>query len=369
MKWKNRINNNFIVLIGCLLSLSIFIVDILTPTGFTDYFWYISTLVFFMLTDKKKYIVLWSIINIVLIIIGFILSPENPNIPTFMSVSNRLISISIILIVMTGMVKFLNKQTELSIKVNELASANKELESFNYISSHDMQEPLRKLQIFASVLSEEINLSDHGKYYLEEMTKTSKQMRMLIDDLLEYSSLKNVIPNFEKINLNSIVEEVITNFRESIDGKKAITKIEGVCEANIDRIQFHQLMTNLIQNSITFSEPDRQSQITIKFESDYGNKLNPKLSSSIKYCHISIIDNGIGFDPEYKDRIFNFFERLDGQKYPGTGLGLTICKRIVENHSGIITATGEINKGAQFDIFIPVDRPESKTNKTSALFN
>lgn len=369
MKWKNEISNYLIISIGGLLSLTIFIVDIFTPIGFTDYFWYISILLFFMLTYKKNFIVTWSIINIVLIIIGFILSPVNPDIPAFIPIANRLTSIALILVVMTGMVKFLDKQTELSKKVEELASANKELESFNYISSHDMQEPLRKILIFTSVLSEEKNISEKGKYYLEEMANTSKVMRMKIDDLLQYSSLKDVIPTFEKADLNSIVDEVITDIKGSIDEKEVTVKIEGVCEASIDRFQFHQLITNLIENSLKFSDPDRQLQITIQYEYDFGYNLNPKLTSDIKFCHISIIDNGVGFDPQYDERIFNFFEQLNGQKYPGTGLGLTICKRIVENHSGIITATGELNKGAQFEIYIPIERPESKNSKGLALFN
>lgn len=369
MKWKNKINDYIIVPIGGLLSLTIFIVDILTPTGVSDHFWYISTLLFFMLTNKKKYIVIWSIINIVLIIFGYFLSPENPDIPISIGIANRLISISLILVVMTGMLKFLNNRSELIVKVKELARANKELESFNYISSHDMQEPLRKILIFTSVLSEEKNLSKHGKYYLEEMAKTSKEMRMKIDDLLQFFSLKNVNPNFKKTSLNSIVEEVKINFKDSIDEKSGDLRIEGACEASIDRYQFRQLMSNLVQNSIKFSDPARHLQITIKYESDYGRNLNTDLSPDIKYCHISYNDNGIGFASQYNERIFNFFERLNGQEYPGTGLGLTICKRIVENHSGIITANGTLNKGARFDIFIPVERPESKHQKRIALFN
>lgn len=365
MKWKNEINK-YLVPIGCLLSLTIFIIDIFTPAGFTDYFWYISVLVFFMLTNKKKYLISWSVITIALIIIGYFLSPENPDVPVSLAISNRLISISLILILTVGMVKFINKQTELLIKVNELASANEELESFNYISNHHMQEPLRKIQMFVSVLSEKETLSDNGKLYLEQLTKTSKQMRMLIDDLLQYSSLKDDIPDFEKVNLNSIFEEVITNFKETDDEKNVEFEIEGDCEASIIRLQFHQLITQLLDNSFKFSDPNRKLQISMKSESDYGNNLKPKLFSNIQYCHIICIDNGIGFEPQHSNRIFNFFERLNGQKYPGTGFGLTICKRIVENHSGLITATGEVNKGARFDIYIPVDRPNGID---SALLN
>lgn len=357
MKWKNEINN-YLFPIGCLLSLIILIVDVLTPAGFTDYFWYISVLVFFMLTNKKKYLISWGIITTALIIIGYFLSPENPDLPDSLAISNRLISISLILILTVGMVKFINKQTELLIKVKELASTNRELESFNYISNHHMQEPLRKIQIMLSVLSENEKLSDNDKLYIERVSKTSKQMRMIIDDLLQYSSLKNDISDFEKVNLNTIFEKVITNFKEA-DGEKSVEfEIEGDCEARIIRFQFHQLFTQLIDNSLKFSDPNRKLQISINSKSDYGNNLNPKLISNIQYCHISYIDNGIGFEPQYSNRIFNFFEKLNEQEYPGTGFGLTICKRIVENHGGIITATGELNKGTRFDIYIPVDRPD-----------
>lgn len=368
MKWRNKISDYLILIIGCLLSLSIFIVDFFTPVGIGNYFLYITILLFFMLTNKKSYIVLWCVITIVFIIIGYLVSPENPDISVSIAISNRLISISLILIVTVGTVKFLKNRLELLDKVNELARTNKELESFIYLSSHDIQEPLRKILINSSILSEEEHLSEHGKFYLEKMANASKEMRMKIDDLLQYSTLKNVIPEFEKTDINIIVEKAVTKFKESIDEKNGIVKFEGDCEARVDRHQFYQLFTNLLQNSIKFSDPDKNLQIIVQYDCDDGSKLNPKLSSGIKYCHISFIDNGFGFDPQYNDRIFNFFERLHGQKYPGTGLGLTICKRIIENHSGIITATGELNKGARFDIYIPIDRPESKNQNGIALF-
>lgn len=247
-------------------------------------------------------------------------------------------------------------QEELGAKITELENVNKELESFNFISSHDLQEPLRKIQNFASLLKEEKDLSGEGKYYLEELIGTSSKIRRLIEDLLQYSRIKNTTLNFEKTNINTILKEITDSSKESINKKKAIISIEGECETSIIPFQFRLLFSNLLSNSLKFFQPDRKLKINIKCESQYGAELNPKLAPDIKYCHICITDNGIGFNPKYNERIFNLYERLNGEQFPGTGLGLAICKRIVENHHGLITANGEPDKGAQFDIYIPSDR-------------
>ena len=128
-----------------------------------------------------------------------------------------------------------------------------------------------------------------------------------------------------------------------------------MCEANIIPFQFRQLLFNLISNSLKFSNPAQPSYIKIKSEIAQGIKLNnAKLSAEKKYCHITVSDNGIGFEQQYSEKIFEVFQRLHGKnEYNGTGIGLSIVKRIVENHNGIITANGELNKGATFDIYIP----------------
>lgn len=358
MKLRKKNHNNIIITCGLFLLLSVLLIDIITPLGFTIYFIYIGVVLFFLLTNEAKFIILASIISVVFLIVGYFISlaPEIDFI--YLRALNRALSIAFILLSMFGIIKFLKKRKTLLNKINELNISNKEIESLNFISSHDLQEPLRKIQNFVSVLSEEKNLSDNGKYYLQKLNETSTQARILIEDLLQYSRIKTTILNFEKTNLNTIFEEVIANFKETINKKKASVIIEGLCEANVIRVQFRQLITNLISNSLKFSHPDRQPKIIIKSESTYGSKLNKGLSPNIKYCHISIIDNGTGFDQQYKDRIFDFFERLNGEKYPGTGLGLAICKRIIENHSGLITANGEVNRGAQFDIYIPFQQLE-----------
>ncbi|HVD99908.1 MAG TPA: chemotaxis protein CheB [Cytophagaceae bacterium] len=240
----------------------------------------------------------------------------------------------------------------------ELENANKDLTSFTYISSHDLQEPLRKIQNFVSCLLEEENqnLSNDGKKYLQKTYQTANRMQALIEDLLIYSGTKNIDRKFEKTDLTVILNEVTKDFEEIINTKKAVIKSTILCEAHIIPFQFRQLIKNLISNSLKFSKTKVTPVIIIKSKMITGSKAgNKKLSPTVNYCHISYHDNGIGFEPQYNERIFEVFQRLHSQEeYNGTGMGLAICKRIVENHNGIITATGILGKGAAFDIYIPV---------------
>jgi len=239
----------------------------------------------------------------------------------------------------------------------ELVIANKELESFNYISSHDLQEPLRKIQIFSTrlIADESQNLSDKGKEYVLRIEDSAKRMRTLIDDLLAYSRTTISERKFETTSLTPIIEAVKNDFKEIITAKQATIESGEMCDAYIIPFQFHQLMHNLIGNALKFSNPDRPPHIIINSRNIKGSEIkDQKLLSEKEYCHITVTDNGIGFAPQYKDHIFEIFKRLhDKEKVSGTGIGLTIAKKIVENHSGMITATGELNKGASFDIYIP----------------
>lgn len=250
------------------------------------------------------------------------------------------------------------RSKQLEQKNIDLEKANKELETFTYISSHDLQEPLRKIKTFITLLlrEEEQKLSPEGKTYLQKTSETAMQMQQLIDDLLSYAYIKSGEKKFKQTNLTKIVEEVIKDFEIPITEKKAVIKADGLCEANIIRIQFRQLLHNLISNSLKFAHPEREPRIIIKSEIAPGSKLNDDLLPNINYCHLSVADNGIGFDPQYKDLIFEVFQRLyTKDEYEGTGMGLAICKRIVENHKGIITATGKPGKGATFEVYIPVE--------------
>jgi signal transduction histidine kinase len=240
---------------------------------------------------------------------------------------------------------------------NDLIAVNKELESFAYISSHDLQEPLRKIQAFSSRIQEEEydNLSDKGKLYFERMQYSALRMQTLIRDLLAYSRTKTRERQFEVTDLNKIVEEIAEGFQEELDEKNGVIETPEQCEANIIPFQFRQLLQNLIGNALKFTQLGKPPHIIITSEIIKNNTQNNEIFLNGKdYCHITVSDNGIGFDPQYKERIFEIFQRLHTRtEYEGTGMGLAIVKKIVENHNGIITATGEINKGATFNIYLP----------------
>lgn len=253
--------------------------------------------------------------------------------------------------------KVSERTTELEHKNTDLEKMNKELQSFAYISSHDLQEPLRKIQTFASRLleTEFESLSTKGKDQFRRMQLAAERMQTLIDDLLTYSRTNTAERKFEKGELKAIVDEVREDLKEEIKESQATIEVTEACEVNVISFQFRQLMQNLIGNALKFAHPDRRPWITIKSRIEDG--INLQQADPVKsYCHITLSDNGIGFEPEYNERIFELFQRLHGRnEYRGTGIGLAIVKKIVENHYGFITAKGSPGQGAAFEIFIPVN--------------
>jgi PAS domain S-box-containing protein len=243
------------------------------------------------------------------------------------------------------------KAEQLVVKNLELEKMNKDLESFAYISSHDLQEPLRKIQTFVGRIidQESDNFSPSGQMMFNRMHLAAKRMQVLIDDLLAYSRSNSTMQEFEIIDLKAIIEDVKDDLKEEIKEKKATIETNGLCTTKIIPYQFRQMMHNLIGNSLKFARPGIKPKIKIKGEMiPFYRPLNRKA------CHISISDNGIGFDQEYSDKIFKVFQRLHTrEEFAGTGIGLAIVKRIVENHEGIITVESEPLKGATFNIYIP----------------
>jgi len=239
----------------------------------------------------------------------------------------------------------------------ELEKMNKELQSFAYISSHDLQEPLRKIQTFASRIADKEgpNLSAAGKDHFKRMQESALRMQTLIDDLLAYSRSNTADRQFEKVHLEKIIAEVKDDLKEDLQQKGAIIETDNLCEVNIIPFQFRQLVQNLLTNSLKFADPLKPLHITIASITAIGADFNNnKLSPNTQYCRIRVADNGIGFEQKFSEKIFEVFQRLHGRsEYRGTGIGLAIVKKIAENHGGIVTATGELHKGATFDIYLP----------------
>ena len=253
---------------------------------------------------------------------------------------------------------------ELFAKNEDLEKMNKELQSFAYISSHDLQEPLRKIQTFATQINDgEIdNLSDKGKEKFHRIQNSANRMQTLIQDLLAYSrtNIQEII--FEKATLSAIVEEVKEDLEQDLEDKNIAITIINDCAVDVIPFQFRQMLFNLISNSLKFTRENNIPEITIECFSATGSELkNTKLNPDLKYCHIKFSDNGIGFEPEYSEKIFEVFQRLHGkEKYDGTGIGLAIVRRIVDNHNGFITASGVVNEGATFDIYVPILKEKTK---------
>ncbi len=239
----------------------------------------------------------------------------------------------------------------------QLEKMNKELQSFTYVTSHDLQEPLRKIQTFAGqiVETELENLSEKGKNYFLRIHKAAGRMQTLIQDLLALSHANTNKGKFEFKKLNDIVESVKAEFAETDVIEGAIIDVQELGQAKIIPFQFQQLFLNLFSNSLKFSKSGHPARIQIRSEIVKGNNLNHDgIRPGQNYLHISFKDNGIGFKEEFSEKIFEVFQRLHGRdQYPGTGIGLAIVKKIVENHNGFISAPSELDKGTTFDIYIP----------------
>ncbi|AFZ04352.1 PAS domain-containing protein [Calothrix sp. PCC 6303] len=231
----------------------------------------------------------------------------------------------------------------------ELARSNEELQQFAFVASHDLQEPLRKIKAFGNRLkvTSSDNLGEQGLDYIERMTNASERMQSLIEDLLMLSRITTRAQPFVPVNLVQVTAEVLSDLEVSLQQTGGQVEVHNLPVINADPIQIRQLLQNLIGNALKFHRPQVSPLIKI-----YGQILTKP--DGTEECEITIEDNGIGFDEKYLDRIFNVFQRLHGRsQYEGTGIGLAICRKIVERHQGKITAHSRLGYGAKFIVTLP----------------
>ena len=251
-------------------------------------------------------------------------------------------------------IKVQQRTKELNSTNEDLLRSNSELTQFAYVASHDLQEPLRKIQTFISRIQEleNDNFSLKGRDYFQRISASSQRMQQLISDLLSFSRANTAQHHFEKTDLNVLLRNVKDQMKESIEQKHAIIKSSRLPVLHVITYQFEQLFTNLIANSLKFSRAGLMPRIDINYR--IGKRQETSQTPAEDYHIISVTDNGIGFEPQFSERIFQVFQRLHSKEtYEGTGIGLAICKKIVENHKGIISAVGELGKGATFVIYLP----------------
>jgi signal transduction histidine kinase len=242
----------------------------------------------------------------------------------------------------------------------DLIKTNNELQQYAYVASHDLQEPLRKITFFSELLLKRAPADEASLGYLDKISNSAKRMRILINDLLNFSRLSNIEVAYERTDLNTILKEVLADFELLIAQKGATIIYDDLPVIDAVPLQMSQLFYNLISNALKFSADDRRPLIVITYmplENDEITRYqlpNPPTA----YCKIEVKDNGIGFSDKYSTKIFEIFQRLNNRSsYAGTGIGLALCKKIVENHQGRITASAVDNEGATFTVILPAYHP------------
>jgi PAS domain S-box-containing protein len=279
-------------------------------------------------------------------------------IPVYVSLTSLQPKLATVGMIITDLTEKRKLEMQVNLKNVELERQNEELASFTYIASHDLQEPLRKIRTFSSriQLKEKDRLSEEGKDYFDRMIRAALRMQNLIDDLLNYSRTNTTELEFIAEDLNHILDKVKQDLHDDIHEKKASINSERLPVLTVIPGQFHQLLLNLLSNAIKYCKPDIPPRIDLKADRIAAVELSYEgILPGYAYWKISITDNGIGFDQQYSGKIFELFQRLHGKsEYQGTGIGLAICKKIVQNHGGIITATGQPGIGSAFNLFIPI---------------
>lgn len=247
------------------------------------------------------------------------------------------------------------ERTKELLEINrELEISNNELQQFTSVASHDLKEPLRKIQFFGNLIMDSGHLSENMVTYMDKIIRSSKRMSQLISDLLSFARLSGEVL-FEDADLNEIIRDILVDLELSIEDKKATIDVGKIPRLQVVPSLIRQLFQNLISNALKFSKPGVAPYISIRAELENAPAATTSLLEESRFCRLSITDNGIGFDEKYKDKIFTLFQRLHSREsYEGTGIGLTIAKKIVEKHNGIITVESQPDQGSTFRILLPV---------------
>jgi len=238
----------------------------------------------------------------------------------------------------------------------ELETSNHDLQQFASVASHDLQEPLRKILIFSTMLrNKHINeLSGDSLNYIDKIVSSSQRMRTMINDILSYSRLSTNLNHYSLTNLTEVVNEVIDDYEILINEKNATLILNDLPEIEVNRGQIKQVFQNLISNSIKFSKDGLPPVIRITCEIVQNHKDTTAAGNNGKFCIVTISDNGIGFNDIYNEKIFSLFERLNTKdKYEGSGIGLSITKKIIDKHNGTISAKSREGEGSDFVITLP----------------
>lgn len=236
----------------------------------------------------------------------------------------------------------------------ELQRSNRELEEFAFVASHDLQEPLRKIRAFGDRLQQKfsVELGEAGSDYVVRMQAASERMSALIDDLLSFSRVTTKQRPFARVNLNQVMDRVLDDLDYAIEETNADIHIDPLPTIDADGPQMAQVFMNLMTNSLKFHPAGVRPEIRVTNETHLSS---PLPEDEREWCRLQFADKGIGFDAHYAERVFSLFQRLHGRdEYSGTGIGLALCRKIIERHGGTITAQSAPGEGAVFTIFLPM---------------
>jgi signal transduction histidine kinase len=257
--------------------------------------------------------------------------------------------------------KIIELNKELINNIDRLEKANKELDRFAFMASHDLQEPLRKILTFSDRLyiKHRDQLDQDGKLNIDRIQKAAERMQALIKDILTFSKLSVEKDLFVKTDLRVVVKEVWEELQTIVEEKKAQVEVAALPAIEVNPGLIKPLFFNLIGNALKYAKKDEAPLIKIDFEINENEQELLGTDKPVKFCRIFIKDNGIGFEQQYAGQIFQMFQRLHSQTdYEGTGIGLALCKQIVEKHKGYINALSTVNEGATFIVSLPIAQNE-----------